>query len=160
MEEELDAVLKKFKSRKSAGLNEILPEVEKTIKFDDIVLRFCNKQNTIEKWTRGCFLLFSKKGDLGITKNYRNITLTAIATKLYNAILLNHILPEIEKILGKRRTFFWEIDPHLQRFWQSVESAKEYVQKFLRQHYCWLVGCLGLRYINLCWLFNTKSIFM
>ena len=28
------------------------------------------KQNTIVKWTKGCILLFPKKGDLGIIKNY------------------------------------------------------------------------------------------
>ena len=36
-------------------------------------------------------LLFLKKGKLRITKNYSGITLTAIAAKVYNALLLNHI---------------------------------------------------------------------
>ena len=31
-----------IKSRKTAGLNEIPPEVRKTKRFDDIILRFCN----------------------------------------------------------------------------------------------------------------------
>ena len=51
-EEELN-VLKKIKTRKSAGLQEILPEVWKTREFDNILLRLCNivyKQNTIENW--------------------------------------------------------------------------------------------------------------
>ena len=47
---------------------------------------------------------FPKKGDLGITKNYRETTLTAIAAKIYNS--LNHIKPEIEKILGKNQYGF------------------------------------------------------
>ena len=38
MEKELDAVPKKIKSGKAAGLNEIPPEVWKTRKFDDILL--------------------------------------------------------------------------------------------------------------------------
>ena len=41
-EEELDTVLKKIKSRKAAGLNEIHPEVWKTRIFDDILLQLCN----------------------------------------------------------------------------------------------------------------------
>ena len=63
--EELDVVLTKIKSRKIAGLDEISPEVKKTGKFDDILLRYCNvvyKQNIIDR----CILPFSKKGDLGI----------------------------------------------------------------------------------------------
>ena len=42
MEEELDAVLIKTKSRKAAALDKISPEVWKTKKFDDILLRLCN----------------------------------------------------------------------------------------------------------------------
>ena len=48
----------------------------------------------------------SKKGDLEITKNYRGITLTAIAAKIYNAMLLNRILPEVEKVLRKNQNGF------------------------------------------------------
>ena len=54
-EEELIIVLTKIKSRKAASLDETLPEVWKTRKFDDLLLHFCNagyKQNTIEKWTK------------------------------------------------------------------------------------------------------------
>ena len=41
------------------------------------------------------------KVDLGIIKNYRGITLTAIAVKVYNVLLLNRIRLEDEKILQK-----------------------------------------------------------
>ena len=44
---------------------------------------------------KSCILPFSKKGDLGIAKNYRSITLTFMASKVYNALLLNRIEPEI-----------------------------------------------------------------
>ena len=60
MEDWLDKVLKTIKNRKAAGLNEIPPEVWKTRKFDDILLRLCYavyKQNTIEKWMKGCIHL-------------------------------------------------------------------------------------------------------
>ena len=36
-------------------------------------------------------------GDLGIAKNYQGITLTSIAAKICNALLLNCIKPEIDK---------------------------------------------------------------
>ena len=46
------------------------------------------------------------KGDLGITKNYRGITLTSIASKIYNSLLLNRIQPSIEKVLRKNQNGF------------------------------------------------------
>ena len=75
-QEELDSVLRKILNRKTAGLDEIPPEVWKTRQFDDILLRHCNavyNQNPIDRWMRGCILPFPKKGDLGLAKNYRGI---------------------------------------------------------------------------------------
>ena len=97
-QEELDSVLRKIKNRKAAGLDEIPPEVWKTTQFDDILLRHCNavyNQNPIDRWMKGCILPFPKKGDLGLAKNYRGITLTSIAAKIYNALLRNRIEPKI-----------------------------------------------------------------
>ena len=102
---ELDSVLRKIKNRKAAGLDEIPPEVWKTRQFDDILLRHCNavyNQNPIDRWTKGCILPFPKKGDLGLAKNYRGITLTSIAAKIYNALLRNRIEPKIDNILRKK----------------------------------------------------------
>ena len=39
----------------------------------------------------GCILPFYKKGDLGITKNYRGRCFTTIATEVYDSLLLNSI---------------------------------------------------------------------
>ena len=92
-QEELDSVLRKIKNRKAKGLDEIPPEVWKTRQFDDILLRHCNtvyNQN-------------NKKGDLGLAKNYRGITLTSIAAKIYNALLRNRIEPKIDNILRKNQ---------------------------------------------------------
>ena len=107
--EELDSVLRKIKNRKAAGLDEIPPEVWKTRQFDDILLRQCNavyNQNTIDRWMKGCILPFSKKGDLGLAKNYRGITFTSIAAKIYNALLRNHIEHKIDNILKKNQNGF------------------------------------------------------
>ena len=52
------------------------------------------------------YLLFLKKGDLSITKNYRGITLTAIVAKIINLMLLNRIRPEIDPILRKNQNGF------------------------------------------------------
>ena len=107
--EELDSVLRKIKNRKAAGLDEIPPEVWKTRQFDDILLRHCNavyNQNPIDRWTKGCILPFPKKGDLELAMNYRSITLTSIAARIYHALLQNHIVPQIDKILRKNQNSF------------------------------------------------------
>ena len=109
MQEELDSVLRKILNRKAAGLDEIPPEVWKTRQFDDILLQHCNavyNQNTRDRWTKGCILHFPKKGDLRLAKNYRGITLTSIAAKIYNALLCNHIETKIEKIVRKNQNGF------------------------------------------------------
>ena len=104
-QEELDSVLRKIRNRKAAGLDEIPLEIWKTREFDDILLRCCN-QNTIDRRKKGCILLFLKKGDFGITKNYRSITFTSTAAKIYNGLLRNSIEPKIEKILRKNQNGF------------------------------------------------------
>ena len=100
--QELDSVLRKITNRKAAGLDEIPLEVWKTRQFDDILLRHCNavyNQNPIDRWMKGCILPFPKKVDLGLAKNWRGITLTSIAAKIYNALLRNRIEPKIDDIL-------------------------------------------------------------
>ena len=107
--QKLDSVLRKTKNRKAAGLDEIPPEVWKTREFDAILLQHCNavyNQNTIDRWMKGCILPIPKKGDLGLAKNYRGITLTSIAAKIYNALLRNRIEPKIDNILRKNQNGF------------------------------------------------------
>ena len=70
---EVDSVLRKIKNRKVAGLDEIPREVWKTKQFDYLLLRHCNavyNQNPIDRWMKRCNLPFTKKGDLGLAKNY------------------------------------------------------------------------------------------
>ena len=47
-----------------------------------------------------------KRGDLGLAKNYRGITLTSIAAKMYNVLLRNSIEPKIDNILRKNQNGF------------------------------------------------------
>ena len=55
---------------------------------------------------KGCILPFSKKGDLGLAKNYRGKILISIAAKIYNALLRNPIEPKIVNILWKNQNGF------------------------------------------------------
>ena len=108
-QEELDSVFRKTKNRKAEGIDEIPPDVWKTREFDDILLRQCNavyNQNPIDRWIKGIILPFPKKGNLGLAQNYRGITLTSIAPKIYNARLRNRIEPKIDNILRKNQNGF------------------------------------------------------
>ena len=108
-QEELDSVFRKIKNRKAAGLDEIPLEVWKTRKFDNILLWHCNavyNQNPMDRWMKGCILPFHKKGDLGLAKNYRGITLASIAAKIYHALLSNRIEPKIDNIFRENQNGF------------------------------------------------------
>ena len=52
-----------------------------------------DNQKPIDRWTKGCTFPFPEKGNLGIIKNFRGITLTSLAVMIYNALLLNRIEP-------------------------------------------------------------------
>ena len=99
---EFEMVLRKTKKNKTAGLDEIPPEVWKTGHFNHILLEFCNdvySQKPIEHWMKGCILPFPKKGDLTVTDNYRGITLICIAAKIYNTLLREIIQHTLDMIL-------------------------------------------------------------
>ena len=118
-QEELDSVFRKIKIRKAAGPDEIPPEVWKTRPFDDILLRHCNAvyyQNPIDRWMKGYIFPFPKKSDIGLTMNYRSITLTSIAAKIFNALLRNRINPRSTTSLGKTKMASEEIDPRPHKY--------------------------------------------
>ena len=62
--------------------------------------------NKMQLRTKSYILPFSKKGNYGIIINERNITLTAITAKIYNALIFNCIKPEIEKVFRKNQNSF------------------------------------------------------
>ena len=108
--EELYSILRKIKNMKATGLDEIPPKEWKTRQFVDILLRHCNtvyNQNPIDWWMKGCILSLPKKGDLGLVKNYRGITLISIVAKIYDTLLRNRIEPKIDYILRENQNGFW-----------------------------------------------------
>ena len=108
--EELDSVVRKIKNRKAAGAwwNSPRSMEDQTIRWhtaSDTVMQFIIKMRW-DRWMKGCILPFSKKGDLGLAKNYRGITLTSIAAKIYNALRRNRIETKIDYILRKNQNGF------------------------------------------------------
>ena len=108
-QEELDPILRKIKNKRAAVFAEILQKYGRPgnsmIYCSEAVMLYITK-NTIDRGTKGCIPPFPKKGDLGLAKNYRGITLTSIAAKIYNALLHNRIEPKIEKIHRKNQNGF------------------------------------------------------
>ena len=108
IKESLEAVLKKLKTEKLQAYTEYSLKFRRQKKIDYILL-LCTavyKENTIEKFIKGCILSFSKKGNLGIIKNCRSITLKARSASIFNALLVSRIRPEIKKILRKDQNCF------------------------------------------------------
>ena len=60
--------------------------------------------------------LFLKKEISPSQQNYRGITLTAIAAKIYNLMLLNRIRPEIDPILRKNQNASEQIDQQRDKY--------------------------------------------
>ena len=70
---------------------------------------------------------FPNEGDLGITKNYSGIILTALVAKVYIAMLLNDTLPEIEKIQRKNQKGFrrkCSTTSQIQTIWWFIEGVR------------------------------------
>ena len=74
----------------------------------------------------GMYPLLPNKGDLGLAKNYRGITLISIAAKICNALLRNPIEPKIENILRKNQNGFRR---NTSTTSQNFDYSKVYVQK-------------------------------
>ena len=70
-----------------------------------------------------------KSGDLGLTSNYRGISLSAIAAKMTNKMLLNRILPAIDPHLRPNQNGFrlWrKTAAHILALRRIIESAKKF----------------------------------
>ena len=92
--DELTTAKKQVKRGKSCGLDNIPAEVWLTYGYI----------NPYRSMDRRVYTPFSKNGDIGKTTNYRGITLTTIASKIYNLPLLYRIRPEVDTILRKNQT--------------------------------------------------------
>ena len=84
-----------LKVGKSSGPDDIPPEVFKYCQFNDIGLKFCNlalmKNDKPEIWSFMNIIPVPKSGDLSITNNYRDISLTCVIAKMYNQMIFNRI---------------------------------------------------------------------
>ena len=109
-QEEYEAAKKVITEGKSAGDDEITPEVLKRCHLDDIILHFCNGAlvhgRTPEQWSILNLIPIPKSGDLREGKNYRGICLSSIVAKTYNRLLLNRIRGFLDPVLRMNQNGF------------------------------------------------------
>ena len=78
--------------------------------LNDELLEICNELlrngNALDLWKKSCIIPIPKKGDLGNPSDYRGVSLTSTAAKIFNKMILLCIRPEIEKVLRKNQNGF------------------------------------------------------
>ena len=131
---ELRKSLENVKIYKAPGLDGIPAFLWKEPIFHEELLYFCNKTfegNKPEAFSTSCLKPIPKTGDLGSTDNYQGISLTAIASKIYNSMLLSRISKYIEPILRHNQNGFRKGRPTLpqipaiRRIIEEIKIAKK-----------------------------------
>ena len=109
---ELARVKAALKQGKSAGPDNIPPEVYKNCDLDDLTLEICNlalmNNNKPAIWSLSNIVPVPKSGDLSKPDNYRGISLTCIIAKMYNRMILNRIRRAIDPHLRDNQNGFRE----------------------------------------------------
>lgn len=106
---ELEKAINLSSNNKATGIDTIPAEVWKTGILNEPLLDICNRTINGSKpsvWSKSEIIPFPKKGDLGLAKNYRGISLTCISAKIYNKMLLLRIQPHLEPILRENQNGF------------------------------------------------------
>ena len=110
--EEYKKAVNTCKEGKSPGEDGIVPELLKRCNFDDIMLDYCNRLHIQgekpDQWAINNIKPLPKKGDLGLTGNYRGISLSVLISKICNRMILNRIRPEIDPKLRENQNGFRE----------------------------------------------------
>ena len=108
---ELQIVIKNLKNNKASGIDNIPAELWKAGICNEQLLYICNRvynQQPVDTWRQSCIIPLPKKGDLRLATNYRGISLTPTAAKIYSKLLLHRIRPVLENILGDNQNGFRE----------------------------------------------------
>ena len=106
---EVNVALKQIKNGKAPGLDGLPAEFWKLSKIRKILTKFCNETyngDRPDEWGLSALNPIPKKGNLKKTDNYRGISLTQVASKIYNRLLLNRIRPVIDDVLRPNQNGF------------------------------------------------------
>ena len=104
-------MIKNLKNNKASGTDNIPAEVWKAGICNEQLLYICNRvynQQLVDMWRQSCIVPLPNKSDLPLATNYRGISLTPIAAKIYHKLLLHRIRPVLENILRHNPNGFRE----------------------------------------------------
>ena len=125
-----------MKNGKAPGLDGLPPEFWKLSKIKKHLHLFCNKtypENRPKEWGLSRITAIPKKENLTIPDNYRGISLSEIASKIYNRCLLNRIRPIIDTALRPNQNGFRQgrsTTLHLLGMTRRFVSAKRLIRYF------------------------------
>ena len=107
---ELLKVVNPLSKKKKMGPDNVPPIIWKDPKFHQLLLDTCNQvlNSSVAPplWLTSDIIPLPKKGNLTLHQNYRGISLTSIAAKIYNKLLLNRIFPVLNPILRRNQNGF------------------------------------------------------
>ena len=108
-EDEIIKAIEAMKADKAPGLDSLTLDVWKLKKTQKHLKQFCiDTFHGVrpDEWGISGIVPVPKKGDLTKCTNYRGISLTQIASKIYNRLILNRIRPAIDKIIRPNQNGF------------------------------------------------------
>ena len=109
---EVNKAIKQLKNNKAPGEDELFPEMFKVEdeRLPAVLTKLFNKiwrTGIVPKdWKGGVIVKIPKKGDLSDCGNWRGITLSPIASKIFTKILLNRMEPALDGILRDEQAGF------------------------------------------------------
>ncbi|VDP79177.1 unnamed protein product [Schistosoma curassoni] len=112
MTEEIRMAIRKLKSGKAAGLDNIpaealLSDIEVTANLPHLLFKKIGEEEQVPmNWNEGHLIKISKKGDLSKCENYRGITLLSIAEKVLKRVLLNRMKDAVDFQLPAQQAGF------------------------------------------------------
>ena len=108
--EELLVAIKPLKNKKTPGPDNIPALIRKDPIFHDLIQSICNhtlpELSPPSSWRISGVTPVHKKGDLTNPSNYHDSSLTLIAAKIYNRLILNRLLPAVDPLLRKTQNGF------------------------------------------------------
>jgi hypothetical protein len=108
---EVEIAIRKLKSYKSPGTDQILAELikagsETCSEIHKIICSIWNKEELPQQWKESTTVPIHKKGDKTDSNNYRGISLISTACKILSNILLARLTPYVSEIIGDRQCGF------------------------------------------------------
>ena len=100
--EELQQAIAKSKNGKAPGLNDVPPNVFKSLTKNNLanllehLNSFWHEESNFEEWHEGCVVLVPKSGNLSDPNNWRGVTLMDIGSKTISNILCTRLFKIIE----------------------------------------------------------------